>query len=111
MSEAKLSSNDWFCILNDDGTIDLEMLEIGARNSHKEANEKEMEKALELSSAGWTQEQHVCHPFTKSVDVMSWYWRRPARRKGMKGRLFLSTNQAYNAMNRESLRNEGILGA
>lgn len=30
-----------------------------------------------------------------------WYWRRPARRKGSKGRLFLSTNQAYNAMRKD----------
>lgn len=91
-------------IFNKDGTIDREMLDIGAQALHKESNDAEMEKALELSAAGWTPEiekQHTPHPFTGSVDVMSWYWRRPPRRQGAKGRRFLSTNQAWNALQRE----------
>ncbi len=91
-------------LFNPDGTVDREMLEILARKGHKESNDAEMEKALELSAAGWQAELgpgHVPHPFTGSVDVMSWYWRRPPRRKGSKGRLFLSTNQAYMALKRE----------
>lgn len=96
-----LGSSAGFSIFNDDGTIDREMLDIAARASHKESNEAEMEKALELSAAGWTPEiekQHTPHPFTGNVDVMSWYWRRPARRKGSKGKKYLSTNQAWNAL-------------
>jgi hypothetical protein len=87
-------------IFNEDGTIDMEKLKISAMALHKEANDAEMEKALELSAAGWTPEiekHHTPHPYTGSVDVMSWYWRRPARRKGQKGRRYLSTNQAWNA--------------
>ena len=90
-------------IFNEDGTIDRDKLNIGARALHKEINDREMEKALELSDAGWTpeiEEQHTPHPFTGNVDVASWYWRRPARRKGQKGRRYLSTNQAWNALKR-----------
>ena len=35
------------------------------------------------------------------TELWQWQWRRPPRRKGSKGRLFLSTNQAYNALMRE----------
>ena len=100
----RVASHALFCIFNDDGTIDREKLDIAARASHKESNDAEMEKALELSAAGWTPEiekHHTPHPLTGNVDVMSWYWRRPARRKGQKGRRYLSTNQAWNALNRE----------
>lgn len=88
---------------NADGTVDRELLEIGARAEHKKQNDEEMEKALELSAAGWTPEieHHTPHPFTGSVDVMSWYWRRPSRKKGQKGRRFFSTNQAWNALQKE----------
>ena len=91
-------------IFAEDGTIDREMLDIAAREGHKQRNDADMEKALELSAAGWTPElepQHTPHPFTGCVDVMSWYWRRPPRRKGSKGRRYLSTNQAWNALKKE----------
>ena len=91
-------------IFNEDGSIDREMLEIGARACHKESEDAEMEKALKLSEAGVTPEiedHHSRHPFTGNVPVMSWYWRRPPRRKGQKGRFFLSTNQAFNALKKE----------
>lgn len=93
-----------FNIFNDDGTVDMEMLNIAARAYHKESNDAEMEKALQLSAAGWQAELgpgHSPHPYTGCVDVMSWYWRRPAKTKGRKGRRFLSTGQAWNAFQRE----------
>lgn len=91
-----------FNIFNADGTLDREMLNLAARQSHKESNDEEMEKALKLSSAGWTpflHSGHTPHPFTGTVDVMSWFWRRPGKRHGKPGRVFRSTNQAYIAFN------------
>jgi len=89
-----------FDIFNADGSVDTEMLSLAARHCHKQGNEAEMEKALKLSAAGWKAEihpQHTRHPFTGCVDVMSWYWRSPPKRKG-NGRLYLSTSQAFNAL-------------
>ncbi len=83
------------------------MLTIAAMADHAKAERAEMEKALQLSAAGWKaeiQKHHTAHPFTGNTDVMSWYWRRPARRKGSKGRLYLSTNQAWNAMRKETTK-------
>jgi hypothetical protein len=37
-------------------------------------------------------------------EIMSWYWRRPPRRKGSRGKLYHSTDQAYNALMRETGR-------
>lgn len=63
-----------------------------------------MEKALELSAAGWKAElhDHTPHPYTGNVDVMSWYWRGPPIGNRKQGKLFLSTNQAYNALKKIS---------
>jgi len=63
----------------------------------EEQDEKDMEQAIALWLAGWTSET----PSPTQERVMSWYWRRPSRRKGKPGRLFLSTNQAFNAMMKE----------
>ena len=95
-----------FYLYNPDGTIDREMLDLAARHYHQLSNQAEMQKALELSRAGWVAQlgpAHSPHPFTGAVDVMSWYWRRPSRSKGRNGRLFLSTGQAYNALARDSI--------
>jgi hypothetical protein len=65
-------------------------------------NEHDLDtQAYELWGAGWTS-----HPQSKGAKVMSWYWRQPPRRPGKPGRLFLSTNQAFNAMKNE--QNEHI---
>lgn len=50
-----------------------------------------------LMAAGWKWEL----PAVQDSEPWQWYWRRPPRRKGSKGRLFLSTNQAYQALMRE----------
>lgn len=83
------------------GEIDLggtTLLNLGAAANREEMNEGDMEQATELWLAGWTSET----PSKTQVDVMSWYWRRPPRRKGKPGRFYWSTNQAYNAMRKES---------
>ena len=41
--------------------------------------------------------------FTRmDTEPWQWYWRAPAKRKGSKGRRYLSTNQAFNALNKQS---------
>lgn len=80
------------------------LLELGAKALREEMNEKDMDQAIALWLAGWTSEQ----PNARQTDVMSWYWRAPAKRKNSKGRRYYSTNQAFNAMNRltKGLTNE-----
>lgn len=85
--------------------FDREALDIEARRGFFESESESMEQALELSAAGWTPELgpgHSPHPFSGSVAVMSWYWRRPGKRPGKPGRKFLSTNQAHRALKRET---------
>lgn len=52
-------------------------------------------EVLALLSAGWSiawaDNSDDCEPF-------AWRWRRPSRREGKPGRLFVSTGQAFNAM-------------
>lgn len=50
-----------------------------------------------LLMAGWKFEL----PAINDPEPFQWYWRRPPRRKGVKGRLFRSTNQAYLALMRD----------
>jgi len=96
-----ISENPFLKVFNKDGSLDQEMLEIAARASHQARNEKDMEKALELSRAGWTPEltdAHTPHPYTGCVDVMSWFWRSPPHTKTKKGKLYRSTEQAWKAL-------------
>lgn len=51
------------------------------------------QQALELWQAGWTSE--AVRPNSR---VMSWYWRAPAKGKRKQGRRYLSTNQAWIAL-------------
>jgi hypothetical protein len=69
------------------------LLELGAKALRESTNEMDLGQAIELWMEGWTSE-----PQRPDADVMSWYWRRPSRRPGRPGRRYLSTNQAYNAM-------------
>ena len=50
-----------------------------------------------LMAAGWVFELPASH----DPEPWQWYWRRPPRRKGSKGRRFASTRQAYNALMRD----------
>ncbi len=89
------------------------LLSLSSLADREEADEKDMEQAIELWLAGWTSElpAHYNTPEGKEMAkndpwsrcaVMSWYWRRPPKGKRTQGRLFLSTNQAFNAMKRET---------
>lgn len=50
-----------------------------------------------LILAGWKWEL----PASADPEPWQWYWRRPPKRKMGKGRFFASTNQAYQALQRE----------
>lgn len=71
-----------------------ELLNLLGKAQREEMNDRDMDQAIELWLAGWKSET----PHKTQTDVMSWYWRRPARTKTRPGRLFLSTNQAFSAM-------------
>lgn len=70
-------------------------------------DDHDMEKALELSDAGWLaidpRNPNLPPPKTiwEKTPVMSWRWRAPAKRDGKLGRLYTSTNQAFNALQRQ----------
>lgn len=51
-----------------------------------------------LKRAGWVPEFH-----TPLSQLMSWYWRRPARTTYRPGMLFKSTSQALSALRREQM--------
>ncbi len=75
--------------------------------SFEERNRKDWEEqAVPLMLAGWAIEQpdghkHNSKDFWRQPQAMSLYWRRPSRRPGKPGRRYLSTNQAYMAMQKE----------
>lgn len=66
-------------------------------------NERDFVKAQALWDAGWTAET----PHASQEDIMSYYWRRPGKKPGKKGRLFLSTDQAYRHLLKSNQPSEG----
>lgn len=75
----------------------LEFLKLCGKALMENQNDRDMDQAIELWLAGWTSETpYEC----QKLMVMSWYWRRPPRTKNRPGRLYLSTQQAYNALKR-----------
>lgn len=54
-----------------------------------------------LMDAGWKFElPEIVNNTPYETEPWQWYWRRPAKGNRKKGRLFRSTNQAYNALKR-----------
>lgn len=76
--------------------------------SRMDMDDADMEQALELTAAGWEpidpRPPHLAPPKTiwEKTAVMSWQWRRPGKIAGKPGRLFHSTNQAFNALKKQS---------
>lgn len=82
------------------------LLDLSAMALREMADLENMGQAIELWTAGWTSElpegyRHNSKDFWRQCPVMSWYWRRPPKRAGKPGRKFLSTNQAYRALQRD----------
>lgn len=71
------------------------LLDLCAEAVREDLNDKDLGQAIELWMAGWTHE-----PVTPTSQIMSWYWRAPAKGKRAKGRRYLSTQQALNALHR-----------
>lgn len=66
--------------------------EEGRQKAHQRCLE---EQCYELWLAGWKTEGG-------GPDSWQWYWRRPPKGNRPKGKLFRSTNQAWNALKKES---------
>ena len=56
-------------------------------------------QCYELWMAGWVTEENG------RDDAWAWYWRRPAKGNRKKGKLFLSTNQAFNSYKKDLKKN------
>jgi hypothetical protein len=72
-----------------------DLLEEEARKVGVEIEDRYLIMAGELMLAGWTPE------FEVQMQCMSWYWRRPKRVPWSRGKLFRSTDQAWNAYQQE----------
>lgn len=85
------------CFETHDGLPSLLDLQVLAK---LEEGQQPCVQCLDLWGAGWTSER----PNPNSAlptQSMSLYWRRPPKGKRPKGRLFLSTNQAWQALQKE----------
>ncbi len=71
------------------------VLDFLAEKQRAKAYRKDAEQVYALLAVGWTFEI----PSVWS-DPLSFYWRAPPKGKRALGRRYLSTNQAFNAMNR-----------
>lgn len=89
-------------IFHEDGTVDKEALKKAGDQLWAELDDRYLGLAIELWISGWT-----CEPVTSTSQIMSWYWRRPPKPGRTKGRLFHSTDQAYNQL----LKDAGITPA
>ena len=74
-----------------DPAVMAQLVYEGQQRSREEA----MEQVSALCRAGW-----VFEPVTENSEPWQWYWRSPPKRAGSKGRLYRSTNQAFNALQR-----------
>lgn len=84
---------------------DHSLLNLGARAAWEKGAESDMEQAYELWAAGWTSEvpescRNNSKDFWRQCRPMSWYWRAPSKRPPKPGRRYLSTNQAWLALQR-----------
>lgn len=76
-----------------------ELIEEGTQEARRAARHQ----VDALLVAGWQFElPEIVNGWKKTeTEPWQWYWRRPPRGRAKKGRLFRSTNQAYNALMRE----------
>lgn len=66
-------------------------------NNRAEAEESCRHQVNALIDAGWT----MVIPNSIQTETWQYYWRRPPKKKGGTGRKYLSTNQAFNALQKE----------
>ncbi|MEM6911068.1 MAG: hypothetical protein AAF555_05740 [Verrucomicrobiota bacterium] len=96
----QVEEDDWRSALQEaleeDG-MDAPLCQFCRRAFAEQSEMAALEQAMDLWGAGWTSED----PMPTQNEVWQWYWRRPPRGKRKKGKRFLSTNQAWNALQRE----------
>lgn len=74
-----------------------------AQAHHKltlEQRERDMPQVNALLDAGWKFElPEIVNGWKRtSTEPWQWYWRSPPKRRGSKGRRYMSTQQAFNAL-------------
>ena len=69
---------------------------LGKEHVRRGSGREGEKQANDLLAAGWRFEL----PDVSDPEVWQWYWRAPPKRAGGKGRKYLSTNQAWNALQR-----------
>ena len=93
---AEFDADEWHRLMidevNERGTS--VMLKLGSSAIQEEYNQGSLTQAYDLWGAGWTSE----NPGSGPSQPMSWYWRKPPTGKKKLGRRYLSTNQAWNAL-------------
>lgn len=92
-------------IVTNSGKVSL--LELCSKAMREIQDEQDMQQATELWLSGWTSEipesyRNNSPNFWRQCPVMSLQWRRPSRRQGKPGKRYLSTNQAWMSMQRET---------
>lgn len=82
-------------------------LEDAAKESLLQCRRNSLPQVDALLMAGWKYElpeivnRKDGEAFTRmDTEPWQWYWRSPPKRKGNKGRKYLSTTMAFNALNR-----------
>lgn len=88
---------------NTDGILDN--LEEAAKQTMLEIRANCMPQVDALIMAGWRYElpeivNRKDGETRMETEPWQWYWRSPPKRKGSKGRRYLSTTQAFNALQR-----------
>lgn len=78
----------------------FDMVVRGEFEKRNSIDSKSGQQCLALWQAGWTSEcaNPAVPGFWGQTQLMSLYWRAPSKRPGKPGRRYLSTNQAFNAM-------------
>lgn len=70
-----------------------ERMFILCRQAREEFNRECEPQVRALIAAGW-----IAEPLRADLEPWQWYWRAPKKRTWTKGRLYLSTQQAFNAL-------------
>lgn len=73
----------------------------GAEEAKLETRRRAVQQCDLLIDANWRFEiPEIVNNAKYETEPWQWYWRAPPKRKGKKGRRFLSTQQAYNFLMR-----------
>lgn len=106
--EEKIRAAAWQEIRDDPASFHSEdsLWSMTVRAGWERMNESSKDQCYDLWSAGWTSEvpesaRHNSKDFWRQLQLMSLYWRAPSKRPGKPGRRYLSTNQAWRAMQKD----------